>query len=73
MKTNTIHNYRAGIERRMFSYAYHIPERRQIDDRRKVSPSVEHVLPTWEDNHLIEGYHRACSAEHRVKSLPAAA
>ncbi len=73
MKTNKTNSYRTEIERRMFSYSHHIPERRSNVERRKASTSVEHVISPWNDNPCTEVYYKTRSVEQHVKNLPAAA
>ena len=61
MKANKINGYQTKIERRMFSYAHHIPERRSNVERRKAGTSVEHVIASCNAKPHAEVYYKTKS------------
>ena len=58
MNSDKIHNNRSGIERRMFSYSYHIPERRSAHDRRELNSYSKNWISAMSKDKSGELYYK---------------
>lgn len=73
MNSENIHNTRSGIERRMFSYSYHIPERRSAHDRRGLNSYSKNRVSAMSKDKSSELHYKDPVIEHYVDYLGIAA